>query len=58
MPILGLKTLSLQYPVSTTYITPSSVRLVSAMFVETTHFRAPPSASWKIFAWRSAGSCE
>ena len=31
---------------------------VSAMLVLTTHLRTPGSASWKIFACRSLGSCE
>ena len=41
MPIEGLKTFSLQKPESTTYLMPSTVSDVSAMFVQTTHLRIP-----------------
>ena len=49
---VGVFTFILQYPASTTYMIPSSVSDVSAMFVATTHFRRPSGARWKIFAWK------
>jgi len=48
IPILGLYTLSLQYPESITYLTPSKVNEVSAIFVATMHFQISDTS--KIFA--------
>ena len=58
MPTLGLNTFILQYPESTTYMIPSNVNEVSAIFVATTHFRSPSFVRWKIFACKSEGNWE
>jgi hypothetical protein len=55
MPILGLNTLSLQKPVSMTYLMPSIVSDVSATLVDTMIFRASDFS--KIFTCCSAASC-
>lgn len=55
IPIRGLKTFNLQYPQSITYLIPSIVREVSAMLVETTHFREPGGVFSKIRAWKEDG---
>ena len=52
MPILGLYTLSLQNPASMTYLTPSTVSDVSAMFVDTTHLHQPPRHRVTQIVWR------
>ena len=41
MPVLGLNELIFWKPGSMTYLTPSIVRLVSAMFVASTTLRTP-----------------
>mmetsp|Transcript_96090 Transcript_96090/g.255296 ORF Transcript_96090/g.255296 Transcript_96090/m.255296 type:complete len:203 (+) Transcript_96090:504-1112(+) len=56
IPILGLYSFSLQYPVSMTYLMPSTVSDVSAMLVATMILRL--SELSKIFACMSDGSCE
>ena len=58
IPIRGLKTLNLQYPESITNLMPSTVRLVSAMFVAITHLRLPSGAGSKMSACRSPGNSE
>ena len=51
-------TFILQYPLSMTYRMPSTVNDVSAMLVDTMHFRAPSGAGSNILACRSEGSWE
>lgn len=54
----GLNTFSLQKPESTTYLMPSTVSEVSAMFVHTTHLRYPFGVSLKTSACLEADCSE
>jgi len=55
MPVLGLKAVYLQNPLSITYTILSIVKDVSEIFVESTILRAPSGVGSKIFVYKSEG---
>ena len=58
MPDLGLNEVCLQKPLSMTYMMPSIVSEVSAMFVAKITLRAPSGVGVKILAYMSEGKVE